>query len=426
MLKSGWRLAMVAASFAAALGVPWGSAEARYAAMVVDAQSGAVLYARRPDIPRYPASLTKMMTLYLAFEALEAGRLRLERKLPVSKRAAGQAPSRLGLKAGQSITVRDAVLALITKSANDAATVLAEAISGSESKFGVRMTKRARALGMTRTRFTNASGLYNRRQVTTARDMVTLAIALQRDFPQYYPYFATRSFRYGKRTYRNHNRLLERYAGTDGIKTGYIRASGFNLVASVERDGQRLVGVIFGGRSTRSRDREMVKLLDQGFGTLRVRKKRSAANLPPLPTRKPQSPPPAAVGLAAAPAPPATPTAPVAAHVTAVIETPAEAGSAEPGPLAGEDWSIQVGAFRRLASAERQAEAAVRVAPGPLGDAGVSILAVHDAERTLYRARLVGLSEHAARDACGLLKRKRIGCTLVAPGEALTLASAHR
>jgi D-alanyl-D-alanine carboxypeptidase len=240
-------------------------AAARYASIIIDADTGRVLYEVNADTRNYPASLTKMMTLYMAFEALEKGKLRLNENLKVSKRASGMAPSKLGLKRGQTIKVKDIILALVTKSANDAAVVLAEALAGTETRFAKRMTAKARELGMSRTNFRNASGLPNRRQLSTARDMAILAQALINRYPKYYHYFSTTNFSYKGRRHRNHNSLLTKYDGTDGIKTGYIRASGFNLVASAVRDGRRIIGVVFGGKSSRSRDKHMAKLLDRGF-----------------------------------------------------------------------------------------------------------------------------------------------------------------
>ena len=234
-------LAFVLALIAGVLATP---AHARYASVVMDAESGTVLYSRNADTRNYPASLTKIMTLYLLFEALERGQLSLNQKLTVSRRAAGQAPSRIGLRRGQKMSVREVILALAVKSANDAAVVAAEVLAKSEVTFARLMTKRARELGMKGTTFRNASGLPNRGQKSTARDMAILARALLRNFPQYYDNFSTRKFRYKNRTYRNHNRLLTQYSGTDGIKTGYIRASGYNVVASVERNGRRLIGVV--------------------------------------------------------------------------------------------------------------------------------------------------------------------------------------
>ena len=225
------------------------NAATKYAALVLDVESGKVLFSRHADDKRHPASLTKIMTLYMVFDALEKGKLSLNQRLTASARAAGQACSCLGLRRGDTIQVKDAIKALVTKSANDVAVTVAEAMGGTEYRFAVAMTERARELGMTSTRFMNASGLHDSRQVTTARDMARLAIAIRRDFPNYYGEFATRSFTYKGRTYNNHNKLLGHYEGTDGIKTGYINASGFNLVASVVRDGSRLIGVVFGGVS---------------------------------------------------------------------------------------------------------------------------------------------------------------------------------
>ena len=240
-------------------------AQAGYASFVMDAQTGQIFHARNADTRNFPASLTKIMTLFMVFEALDTGKLSLDQRLPVSRRAAGQTPSKLGLKVGQTVTVDAAIRALSVKSANDVATVVAEAIGGTEIKFAQMMTRRARALGMSRTTFKNASGLPNRGQLSTARDMAILAKEMLDRFPARYAYFSDLTFKYGTRTFSNHNKLLRTYDGMDGIKTGYIRASGYNLVASVERNGHRLVGVVFGGRTGASRDKHMIKLLDRGF-----------------------------------------------------------------------------------------------------------------------------------------------------------------
>ncbi len=237
------------------------AANEKYAAIVYDANSGKALFARHADARRYPASLTKIMTLYILFEELEAKRLTLTSPLRVSANAAKQAPSKLGLKAGSTIKVEDAILALTTKSANDAAVVVAENVSGSVSEFAVRMTRTARALGMKSTTFRNPHGLPDSAQVTTARDMVLLGRAVQDRFPSYYKYFSTRSFSYGGARYRNHNRLLGAVAGVDGIKTGYTRASGYNLVTSVRRDGRHIVAVVMGGRTGASRNAHMRDLI---------------------------------------------------------------------------------------------------------------------------------------------------------------------
>lgn len=241
------------------------SAKPRQAAFVIDAYSGKVLYSDNADSEVYPASLTKVMTLYLLFERLESGKVKLTNRIPISAHAAAQAPSKLGLKPGQTIKVEDAILALVTKSANDIAVAVAEYVGGSESTFASRMTSKARELGMSRTRFKNASGLPNKLQTTTARDMATLAKRIHEDFPQYYGYFATEKFVYNNRAMKNHNHLLGRYQGVTGLKTGYTNASGFNLTAVVERDDKWVIGVVMGGRTSRSRDKDMVKILDRAL-----------------------------------------------------------------------------------------------------------------------------------------------------------------
>jgi D-alanyl-D-alanine carboxypeptidase len=241
-----------------------------FSAVAVDAHSGKVLFAQNADAPRYPASLTKVMTLYILFEELKAKRLKLSSPLKCSLHSASRPPSKLGLRAGESVAVEDAIKALVTRSANDVAATIAENISGSERAFAVRMTNTARALGMTRTLFRNASGLPDPQQVTTARDMATLGLRIQRDFPEYYHYFRISSFTYKGRVVRTHNRLIGRYAGADGIKTGYIRASGYNLTASAARKGKRLLGVVMGGKSGASRNAYMVKMLDKYFSKARA------------------------------------------------------------------------------------------------------------------------------------------------------------
>jgi D-alanyl-D-alanine carboxypeptidase len=234
-----------------------------YAAIVVDANSGRVLHAANPDNLRHPASITKIMTLYLLFEQLEAGKLKLDSRLTASAHAAAQEPSKLGLEPGQTIATEDAIKAVVTKSANDVAVVIAEAIAGNEADFATLMTRKAHALGMTRTVYTNASGLPDDEQVTTARDQALLGRAIQDRFPRYYRYFATSSFHFHGMDVRNHNHLLGRIQGVDGIKTGYTRASGFNLVSSVRRGGRHIVAVVFGGSSGSARDARMRDLIEE-------------------------------------------------------------------------------------------------------------------------------------------------------------------
>lgn len=381
-----------------AFGFP-ATAEARYASIVIDFETGQILHQTNADTRNYPASLVKMMTLYLTFEALEAGNLALDQELPVSRRAAGMPPSRLGLKAGQSIEVQDAILALLTKSANDVAVVMAEALGTKETRFAKLMTKKARQLGMKRTSFRNASGLPNRHQLSTARDMATLARALIRDFPQYYELFSTSKFTYKGRTYRNHNKLLSRYEGADGLKTGYTRASGFNLAASAVRNGRRLIAVVFGGKTPRSRDRHISKLLDRGF--VRV----------------------ASLGVDEAPAlPPRKPKAVLANAVPDAAETPntAEMGSA--GAAAPKRvWGIQVGAYYRYRLAENAAVKAAERLPDLLGKTDVFVPYIRGRRGRIYRARLVGLTEAGARSACRQLEALETDCLVVRADAALAL-----
>ena len=250
---------------AAAVGPAWAD---KFASYVFDVDSDRVLHSRNAEASRYPASLTKVMTLYMVFDALKSGELMLSDKLPVSTYASSQTPSKLGLKPGETITVEDAINALVTKSANDVAVVVAERLGGSESRFAALMTAKARQLGLRNTRFKNASGLHNSRQTSTAHDLALLGEAIMVNHEQYYDYFSTREFDWDDRTYKNHNKLLGEVRGVDGIKTGYTRASGFNLLASAERDGRRIIAVMLGGNSSRSRNQHVQNLLEAAFDTI--------------------------------------------------------------------------------------------------------------------------------------------------------------
>ena len=382
------------------------AARSRYAEMVVDGDSGRVLVSRNADARKYPASLTKIMTLYMLFEALDNGRLTLGQRLKVSRRAAGQPASKLGLRRGETITVEQAILALVTKSANDAATVVAEAIGGSEIKFAILMTRRARDLGMNRTTFRNASGLPNRRQLSTARDMARLALAIRRDFPKYFPYFSKTSFVFRDKVHRSHNNLVRSFHGVDGIKTGYIRASGFNLVTSASRDERRLVGVLFGGRTAKSRDKRMRKLLDNGFVRLR---RSNEKGLPkqfvrprgrmdgfghvPLPRRKPLR-----------------------------VAYNAASGKAT-APRYGIAWSLQVGAFNQVSSAHVHLRKLTKALPDLLTGAKLSIETVEKDRAISYRARLHGMSERQASELCQRIRSAKFDCLPIAPAEASLAAS---
>jgi D-alanyl-D-alanine carboxypeptidase len=237
----------------------------KYASIVIDLDTHQVMHARDADEVRHPASLTKVMTLYLVFDALDAGKLKLSDRMPVSKTASRAQPSKLGLKAGSTIKVEDAIRALVTKSANDVAIVFAEKLGGTEAKFATKMNAKAKELGMSATTFRNASGLPDKRQVTTARDMAKLAEAVYADHQKRYNYFSLSSFTWNKRKYTNHNELLKKVEGVDGIKTGFTNASGYNLMASAERDGRRVIAVMLGGTTGRSRDQHVADLLEAAF-----------------------------------------------------------------------------------------------------------------------------------------------------------------
>ena len=284
-------VALALAFLACAITFP-AHAKPKSASLVIDAHTGQVLYSRNADEPRYPASLTKVMTLYLLFEKLEAGEATLKTKIKMTQKGAGMPPSKLGLRPGQTITVEDAILALITRSANDVASATGAFIAGTEDDFAKVMTKKARELGMSKTTYKNASGLPDSAQLTTARDQATLAMRIREDFPQYYHYFSTEHFTWGKARIRNHNRLLGRYEGTTGLKTGYTRASGFNLTATVERDDKYLVGVVMGGEKAKSRDDLMVRILDRAYPRA-VAMKRGSTQI--ASASRPSSPPPTPV-----------------------------------------------------------------------------------------------------------------------------------
>jgi D-alanyl-D-alanine carboxypeptidase len=347
---------------------------------------------------------------------LNAGRLRLDQYLPVSTEAASKSPTKLHLVPGDSVQVHDLILGIVTKSANDAAAVLAEGLAGSEPAFAERMTAKARQLGMTNTVYRNASGLPDPEQRTTARDVAQLALALYHDFPREYRYFATREFFFRGRVILTHNHLLDWYEGADGIKTGYIGASGFNLAASAVRNGHRLIGVVMGGASAGTRDREMAALLDQGFsdvgagGTLVAGREMPPQAVAPVvaetetdqvePVRPREK-----IGQLAKAA------RRIAAHLSPVAK-------AEAAPIAHQTdrWSIQLGAFRAESAAEQAAHSAAAV-PGA-GARGKPVQVVQPSKpgkEHVYRARLLNFSPQEAQGACAALHKKKIECSVVPP-----------
>ncbi len=386
---SSWAIAFLLGSAFFFATVP---ALAKYASFVMDADSGRALHSTNADTRNYPASLTKMMTLYILFEHLESGKLRLTDGLKVSHRAARQPASKLGLKPGSHISVNTAIRALIVKSANDVASVVADNLGGGEKPFAKIMTRTAHRLGMTRTNFRNSSGLPHRAQLSTARDMATLARALMRDFPQFYDYFRLTKFTFGGRTYRTHNKLIKTYPGADGLKTGYISASGFNVAVSASRNGRRLIGVVFGGRSAKSRDRHMTKLLDNGFAKVT----RRTATASPVPEAKPSLGP------------------------SASSRDAARATRGRPS-----QWGIQVGAFAARRPARQIADRAVSKLPDLLANGRVAVVPLRKSNgRTLYRARILGLDKATAYAACRKLERRRFDCMELRVKSGLQIAEA--
>ena len=426
-----------------------GSAPAIAAAIVVDMNSGSILYSQAPDMPRYPASLTKMMTLYVLFSYLRAGKITFDSELVVTPHAASQAPTKLGLKPDTTITTIDAIKALVTQSANDAAVTIAENLAGTEENFARLMTETGQSIGMTGSTFRNASGLPNDEQVTTARDMAILASHLIHDYPEYYGVFETRYFAFNGRSYRNHNRLLFGYKGTDGIKTGYTRTSGFNLTASVHRDNRHLVAVVLGGRTGGQRDAAMRALLDKHFAEASTTKPTAqqllAALLPPpsppavkKPTYTLAPPTPAVVEAASpdastddaegdvgepaeaiqasvalgqpAPKKAAKPIGPIEASLVPSVLAPTKATKAV--RYAGA-FHVQVGAFMSEAEAEnRLGMVAQRAADLLDGHLPFTTSFTKD-NAEWYRARFAGFSKGDAQSACEALKRMSVDCVVM-------------
>jgi len=399
-------------------------ANSKYASIVIDADTGQVLRQRNADKRLYPASLTKMMTLYLAFEALQRGDFTLDSRLEVSQSAANEPASKLGLRRGSTISMRNALQSCATKSANDAATVIAEAIGGSKAGFARLMTAKARQLGMKNTQFKNPHGLTARGQLSSARDMSILGRRIFEDFPEQYSMFSRKRFKYGGRSYRATNKLLGKYKGADGIKTGYTRASGFNLVASAEQDGRRLIGVVFGGKSSASRNRHMRQILDEGFAKLPKRTPvlaySGALDVTPLPREKPSrnAEPDAAEPLIAS----LPTTAPKAITAMRTQTDPWAVANGllalqrmiVPQPDSAEkpmgEWAVQVGAYRNLNQAEEILEKAKAMRSPQLSRAEPVVSRRDSGGRPIYRARFYGLAKGQAENACRSLSRRGIAC----------------
>ena len=371
------------------------SAHAKYASFIINENTKRIYHNANADTRNYPASLTKIMTLYLVFDALKSKNISMSTKFKVSKRATRQPPSKLNLSAGSKITVKNAILALVTKSANDVATVIAENLGKSERNFARLMTRKAKKLGMTRTVFRNASGLPNRSQLSTARDMATLGIAIRQNHPKFFKLFKTKSFVYKGVKYSNHNNLLGSYDGTDGIKTGYTNASGFNLVASVERNGQRIIGVVFGGKKARSRDKHMIKLLNKYFKTNPSKPLVRTAKSSELPKKRPE---------------------------IVIVEKNVKNFKIPPKVInritlnnVNDDWFIQIGAFKSRLNAHKAARNARNIVPEQLGNLPASLSKITKSSTTnnlqyLWRVRFVELAENQARSVCAELWTSGLSC----------------
>ena len=359
--------------------------------IVVNAKTGEVLSSQNADAPHHPASLTKLMTLYITFEALEKGIIKMDDLLPVSQNAANRSPSRLGVKPGDKLKVSTAIDALIIKSANDCATVLAEGLGYSEPKFAEKMTEVAKALGMKNTVFKNASGLPNRRQITTARDMATLAAAVYYHFPQYYDLFSRTQFSYDGKTYYTHNHLLKSFEGADGMKTGYIASAGYNIVTSAQRDGERVIAVTLGHNTLKERDRAAAKLMEQAFGKLALN---DAAAVTPVFAKLENND----FKLAEL----------TKEETSAASE---DAASVHPAP-ADAIWAVQVGAFSNYAKARVYALKIRRQFP-QFKDRRIAVEPAQTASSIIYRSKLVGFDKKDAGEICKNLQKSNKSCIVV-------------
>jgi len=460
--------ALVLAAFLLSVTTAPLNAEARpvSSSILVDAATGEVITASNPDARTYPASLTKMMTLYQLFDALKRGQIKLNDTIVFSAHAASQDATNLAVGEGDTIRVETAIEAVVVRSANDAATAIGEKLAGSEWAFAKKMNATARALGMTNTVFQNANGLPDPDQHTTARDMAILGVALLRDFPEYYHYFSVENFTYHGVAYAGHNRVLNKFDGADGIKTGYIRASGFNLVTSASRNGRRLVGVIMGGETPYIRDKNMVAMMTKGFKTTVGTGTQLALNGSVKTTPTPAAPAtfatasaatttqpaPAAVVPAVTPPPSVTAPAMVASTLapvaaTATVMTPTfsdgndqilpilkpgtelqltsagavDAQAVEPVWHSGAPatYGVQVGAYSQFAPAQSAALRVTRSMPGIFSEARIVV----DESNSLYRARLMGLSKADAEQACAKLHAQQADCMVFSATDGLAKAN---
>ena len=381
---------------------------AGYSAHVVEANTGSILYSYRAKTHNFPASLGKVMTLYLVFRGLDRGDFTLETNIKISPYAARQPPSKLGIPAGGSITIRNAILALATKSANDIASALAEFLTGTEREFAKTMTQQAKLLGMTNTTFRNASGLPHSQQKTTALDMTILGRALYKDFPHYSYFFEQRKFTFNGKTYRNHNSLLGVYIGVNGIKTGYIRASGYHLMISGIHNQHHLIAVVLGGQTARRRDNQMKRLLDRAYHSLDLKDRiLDCIILAPAKPEKAYRTGDSKQNLLR------EDTALRETEAVTIVTDPAQLPSTL-GPNAG-SWAVQLGAFSLAHSAKLLLERTIASFPNELINSAPEVSPITTELGILFRAKHTGLSEESAKDLCLKLNEKSQPCIVLKP-----------
>lgn len=384
--------------------------------IMVNAEDGSVMYEANADERRYPASLTKLMTLYITFNALENGHIKLNDKLKVSRTAAGRSPSKLGVKAGSTISVKDAIMAVIVKSANDCATVLAEHFSKTEADFAILMTKTAQKLGMKHTVFKNASGLPNSKQKTTARDMATLAMAIYHHFPQYYSWFSFNSFKYRGQTITGHNHLLKTFSGADGMKTGYTAASGYNIITSAKRHNKRVIAVTMGHRYMNDRDKKAALMMDKGLIELKsgkvdvvsLKKSIDGARL----TRVAQT-----------------------GNVSSKVRKPVinVASTAKKKPLSvtakntfvsksNTGYAIQVGSFSEYSRAQNHAVNTKNKLAKKFAVYDIEVEEFVSDKGSIYRSKIIGLKKQEAVKICQSMKKQKQSCLVVVASSSMNMA----
>ena len=361
------------------------AAKRSISSIMIDAETGKVLFASNADERRAPASLTKMMTLYITFNALDKGMISMEDKLPVSRTAANRSPTKLGLKVGEKIKVKDAIMALIVRSANDCATVLAEGLGYKEDKFAQTMTQVAKELGMKNTIFKNASGLPNRAQISTARDMAVLGAAIYHHFPEYYKLFSAKKFSYNGKTYYTHNHLLKSFEGADGLKTGYTNAAGYNIVTSAHRDGNRVIAVTMGHNTIKGRDRQIAQMMNRGLKKLALADNIVSPNI-------------------------------YAQNTNEVKKIAVE-----------NTWGVQVGAFSNYVKAHKYALSIRQQVNTPsVRNSIIDIEPTNKGSAVVYRSKLIGLKKNEADNTCNRLKKTNKSCIVIAAKNNKQLAMADK